>query len=71
MNAGMSKHGPDAVSLVCGGFFLTVVTWWLVARIVDVRVPDAGWIVGLALVAIGVLGLWTTLRPGRTLRVIE
>lgn len=65
MNAGLSKHGPDAVSLVFGGLFLTVVAWWLFARIADVDLPNVGWIAGAALVAVGVLGLWTSLRPRR------
>jgi hypothetical protein len=65
MNAGMSKHGPDAASLVFGGLFLTVVAWWSFARIVDWDLPNLGWVVGAALIAVGVLGLWTTLRPAR------
>jgi hypothetical protein len=63
MNAGMHKHGPDAVSLVFGGVFLTAVAWWLIARVVDVNLPNAGWFAGLALVAAGVAGLWTSLWP--------
>jgi hypothetical protein len=65
MNAGMSKHGVDAVSLVFGGLFLTVVAWWLIARIVDVNLPNLGWVAGAALVVVGVAGLWTSVRPGR------
>jgi uncharacterized membrane protein HdeD (DUF308 family) len=65
MNAGMSKHEPDAVSLVFGGLFLAVAAWWLVARIVDVDLPNLGWVAGAALVAVGVLGLWTALGPSR------
>jgi len=63
MNAGMSKHGPDVVSLVFGGVFLSVVIWWLFTRFVDVRLSNAGWIVGAALIVAGGFGLWTTLRP--------
>ena len=65
MKAGMSKHEPDAVSLVFGGLFLTVVAWWLFASIVDVDLPNLAWVAGLALVAVGVVGLWTTLWPSR------
>ena len=65
MNAGMSKHGPDAVSLVFGGLFLAVVAWWLIARIIDVDVENVGWVVGTALIAAGAAGLWATLWPGR------
>jgi hypothetical protein len=65
MNAGMSKHGPDVVSLVFGGLFLTVVAWWLFDRAVDVDLPNLGWVAGAALIAAGVLGLWTTLWSSR------
>jgi hypothetical protein len=65
MNAGMSKHGPDAVSLVFGGLFLAVVAWWLIARIVDVDLPNLGWVAGATLIAVGALGLWTTLGSSR------
>jgi hypothetical protein len=65
MNAGMSKHAPDAVSLVFGGLFLAVVVWWLIARIVDVDLPNLGWVAGAALIAVGILGLWTTLGQSR------
>jgi hypothetical protein len=65
MKPAMSKHGPDAVSLVFGGLFLAIVTWWLVARTVDVNVSNVGWLVGAGLIALGVVGLWTSLWPGR------
>ena len=65
MNTGMNKHEPDAVSLLFGGFFLTIVAWWLFASIVDVDLPNLAWVAGLTLVAVGVAGLWTTLRPSR------
>ena len=65
MNAGVSKHGADAVSLVFGGLFLTVVAWWLFASIVDVDLPNVARVAGVALVAVGVVGLWTTLWPSR------
>jgi hypothetical protein len=65
MNAGMSRHGPDAVSLVFGGLFLTVVAWWLFDRVVDVDLPNLGWVVGAALIAAGAAGLWITLWPDR------
>jgi hypothetical protein len=63
MNAGMRKHEPDAVSLVFGGLYFAVVAWWLIARIVDVDLPNLAWVAGAALIAVGVLGLWTTLGP--------
>jgi|RhiMethySRZTD1v2_1073278.scaffolds.fasta_scaffold01865_22 hypothetical protein len=65
MNAGMSKHRPDIVSLVFGGLFLSVVTWWLFTRFVDVQLSNAGWIIGAALITAGGFGLWTTLWPDR------
>jgi hypothetical protein len=60
----MSKHGPDAVSLVFGGLFLAIVTWWLVARTVDLNVSNLGWLAGAGLIALGAVGLWTSLWPG-------
>ena len=44
---------------------VTVVAWWLFASIVDVDLPNLAWVAGLTLVAVGVAGLWTTLRPSR------
>jgi hypothetical protein len=64
MNTGLTRHGPDPVSLVFGGLFLLVVAGWLVGNVFDIGPASLGWVAGATLVTVGVLGLWHTMRPG-------
>ncbi|HEY0002082.1 MAG TPA: hypothetical protein VGB74_16645 [Actinoplanes sp.] len=62
----MKPHRMDGVSLSFGMFFLLVALWWAVARIVDIQLPAAGWLVAGGLIVFGVIGLAGALRSGRT-----
>ncbi|WJK42381.1 hypothetical protein O7608_08385 [Solwaraspora sp. WMMA2056] len=61
----MKRHRTDAVSLTFGLIFSLVAGWWLVSRLVDVPLPQVGWVVAGGLILIGVLGLVGALRSGR------
>jgi hypothetical protein len=59
----MNKHDLDAVSFAFGAVFLSLVVVWLGARLIDVDLPPAGWLLAGALVFFGVLGVVLTLIP--------
>jgi hypothetical protein len=59
----MKQHGLDAVSLVFGAVFLSLVVAWLGTRLIDIRLPSAGWLVAAGLVVFGILGVVLTLLP--------
>ena len=59
----MKKHEPDMVSLIWGVMFLVVVTCWVLAKVVGVDLPSAGWTFALLMVAIGAVGLVGAVRP--------
>jgi hypothetical protein len=61
----MKPHRTDGVSLSFGVLFVLVAIWWAVSRMVDVRLPAAGWLVAGALILFGVLGLLGAIRSGR------
>jgi hypothetical protein len=61
----MKPHRTDGVSLSFGLIFLTVALWWAVSQVVDVRLPNAGWLVAGALILFGVVGLLGAIRSGR------
>ena len=61
----MKAHRTDGVSLTFGLIFLAITAWWLVAQLLDLSLPDIGWILAGALILIGVLGLLGALRSGR------
>ena len=62
----MKTHPTDKISLGFGLVFLTVAAWWLVAQLLDLAPPTAGWFLAVALIVFGVLGLLGALRSGRT-----
>jgi hypothetical protein len=59
----MKPHEPDIVSLIWGGLFLVVVAGWVLAKVVEVDLPSAGWIFAALMIAIGAVGLFSALRP--------
>ena len=61
----MKPHRTDGVSLSFGLIFLIVATWWAISQAVDVRLPNAGWLVAGALILFGVVGLLGAIRSGR------
>jgi hypothetical protein len=61
----MKPHRTDGVSFSFGLIFLLVALWWAVSRVVDVRLPAAGWLVAGALILFGVIGLLGAIRSGR------
>jgi hypothetical protein len=61
----MKPHRTDGVSLVFGLLFLAVTGWWLLAEILDLAVPAAGWFVAGGLILFGLLGLLGAMRTAR------
>jgi hypothetical protein len=59
----MKKHDLDAVSFAFGAVFLSLVAVWLVARLIDVELPSAGWLFASALIFLGIVGVVLTLLP--------
>ena len=61
----MKVHRTDGVSLSFGLIFLAVVAWWLLAQVVEIRLPALGWLVAAGLIVFGIFGLLGALRSGR------
>lgn len=61
----MKTHRTDGVSLTFSILFFGVVSLWLLTQVLNVALPNAGWLVAGALILFGVLGLVGTLRAGR------
>jgi hypothetical protein len=64
----VTRHGTDVVSLVFGLLFLVTAVLWLFGAAVTVPLPGLGWLVALALIVFGVLGLLGALRGDRARR---
>jgi hypothetical protein len=64
----VTKHRTDPLSLIAGTIFLLAVLWWLFGNAFTVPLPGLGWLVALALIAFGVLGLLGALRGDRSRR---
>lgn len=62
----MKRHGTDAVSLTFGLVFSLIAGWWLTAQLVDIPLPQVGWVLAGGLILLGVLGLVGALRTGRS-----
>ncbi len=61
----MRPHHTDRVSLLFGLIFLVVAGWWLLARIIDIALPIAGWLLAGGLIVFGLIALIGSLRPRR------
>lgn len=61
----MKAHRTDLVSLTFALIFLAAVGWWLIAQFVNLPAFQVGWLLAIALIMIGVLGLIGVLRGGR------
>ncbi|MEV0646863.1 hypothetical protein AB0I28_16520 [Phytomonospora sp. NPDC050363] len=59
----MKKHQTDTVSLVFAVIFLGVVCWWLTSRFTEISAPGFGLMVAGTLIAAGLIGLVSALRP--------
>jgi hypothetical protein len=64
-HAPMKAHGTDKLSLGFGLAFLAALAWWLFGHELSIPLPQAGWIIAIALILLGVLGLAGALRSGR------
>ena len=66
----MKPHRTDGVSLSCGLIFLVIALWWAVSQVVNLRLPNAGWLVAGGLILFGVVGLMGAIRSGRRAEVV-
>lgn len=62
----MKAHRTDGVSLTFALIFLALAAWWLLAQLLHLALPAVGWIVALALILVGGLGLIGALRASRS-----
>lgn len=62
----MKAHRTDGVSLTFALIFLALAAWWLLAQLLNLALPAVGWIVALALILVGGLGLIGALRASRS-----
>lgn len=60
----MKRHPVDVISLIFGLIFVGIAAWWLLARVSSIALP-VGWVVAIALVVIGTIGLLAAIRPSR------
>ena len=67
----VTKHRTDVLSLVFGLLFLVAFIFWLFGNALTVPLSGLGWLVALALIAFGVLGLVGALRGDRSRRQPE
>jgi hypothetical protein len=60
----MRRHGTDGVSLAWGLIFLVAPVVWVFSRVLhrSLYLPNGGWIVAGALIALGILGVVASLR---------
>jgi hypothetical protein len=58
----MKRHRTDGVSLVFGVVFLLVAAWRLLGQTVHIGLGTLAWVVALALILIGGVGLLGALR---------
>jgi uncharacterized membrane protein YagU involved in acid resistance len=59
----MNSHETDVFSLVFGVAFLVVAAAWVVAKVVDISWFSVGWLLAGGMVLIGLLGIFSALRP--------
>jgi hypothetical protein len=64
-----TRHRTDYLSLIFGLLFLAVAGWWAAAYFLDwsisVRLPDAGWMLAIGLILLGLIGIVASLRRDR------
>lgn len=61
----MKSHRTDGVSLVFGLIFLVIVASWLGGSYLDFGFANVGWLLAVALIGLGLLGVLMNLRPRR------
>lgn len=61
----MKRHQTDTVSLVFAVIFTGVVVWWIVSRFTAFSPAGFGLMVAGTLIAAGVIGLVSAMRPRR------
>jgi hypothetical protein len=67
MKADLKSHPTDVLSLVFGLIFLAIVLWWAMDAVFG-RHLAFGWLVAGSLIAIGGIGVYAAVRPGRASR---
>ncbi|GIJ36135.1 hypothetical protein SAMN05216284_10934 [Micromonospora sediminimaris] len=61
----MRTHRTDLVSFAFGLLFLALAAWWLLAQVLGLVLPPAGWFLAGGLILVGGLGLIGALRSSR------
>jgi hypothetical protein len=63
------RHRTDYLSLIFGLLFLAAAGWWAAAHFLDwtivMRLPDAGWVLAVNLILLGLIGIVASLRRDR------
>lgn len=62
----MKPHRIDPISLIFGLLFLGLVGWWALTQTVSLSAAFAGWVVAIALVSLGVVGILASLSGHRS-----
>ena len=62
----MESHKIDPVSLIFGLLFVGLGAWWWIAEIADLPAGVAAWVGAVALLALGVIGVVTSVVGSRT-----
>jgi hypothetical protein len=64
-----TRHRTDYLSLIFGLLFLAAAGWWAAAHFLDwtivMRLPDAGWVLAVGLILLGLIGIVASLRRDR------
>lgn len=58
----MSARRVDSSALIFGIVFLAIAGWWLLDRLINWHLANAGWIVAAALITVGVAGIARAFR---------
>lgn len=61
----MSERRLDGSALIFGIVFISIAGWWFLDRNFDWHLPNAGWIMAGALIALGAAGIAKALRGNR------
>jgi hypothetical protein len=56
------RRRTDAPALIFGLIFMAIAGWWFLDMNIGFGLPATGWLIALALIVLGVLGIMGALR---------